>query len=298
MKKTIVFLAVCFVLANQIIEAQWSGGNGSEMSPYQITTLTQLNLLADSTNNFTNWSHDKHFRLMNDITDSMRKVIGSPRGTEQFCFANAVFDGQGYRITLAIDSTSNTFAQQVGLFGNVSGNFTIKNLSVNGYVRGRAAGGIVGRILVVDQLHKGNIRNCINMANVSSPTYTAGIVAVHAYRSWITTIDTLVLIEDCINIGNIRNTSNGTTMDVVAGGIVGGAQILTINRCVNYGYVSSNYIAGGIAGICFNSAKIENSVNVGLVRGANNQTGCIVGRITSPSLINNWWDRQMCPFNN
>ena len=105
----------------------FSGGNGTEADPYQISTKAHLELLADSVNNGSSWSKDKYFIVMNNITDSVRTIIGDY--TYPYLF-QGIFDGQGYSIALAIND--NIFFS-VALFGCVY-NATIKNVIVNGYV--------------------------------------------------------------------------------------------------------------------------------------------------------------------
>lgn len=48
MKKTFLFIVLCFVLCNAKMEAQsFGGGDGSEQAPYEIYTLAHLEELQD-----------------------------------------------------------------------------------------------------------------------------------------------------------------------------------------------------------------------------------------------------------
>ena len=153
MKKFIILIAIA--IATQIANAQgFGGGNGSQANPYLIETKEHLEALADSVNNsdpylYYNWSVGKYFKVMNDITDSVRTVIGNNVNNINRFMGH--FDGQGYKITLAIDKSTENY---VGLFGTVANssflgvisNATIENVIVDGYVIGYDyVAGIMGR---------------------------------------------------------------------------------------------------------------------------------------------------------
>jgi hypothetical protein len=104
--------------------AQFGGGARTKANPYRIYTHKQMEELADSVNRNIpnspltpyNWSYGKYFILMNNIKDSVRTTIGNYGYTFQ-----GNFDGQRYKITLAIKSDSNNNRYTCyGLFGIVS----------------------------------------------------------------------------------------------------------------------------------------------------------------------------------
>ena len=188
---TFAFFALLLV---SNLNAKFSGGSGTEADPYQITSREDMEEVADSVNkvniNFDNWSTNKHFILMNDITDSVRTVIAKEflnlrhfvylfNKLSSFAF-RGTFDGQGHTITLAInhkledtnvatEGTINSLKTYSSLFGYVE-NATIKNIAVTGYINGIDVTGIVGLVG-----KNTTISNCINSANLTTEYWAAGI---------------------------------------------------------------------------------------------------------------------------
>jgi hypothetical protein len=107
---------------------------------------------------------------MNDITEPVTTVIAdvadSFRGN---------FDGQGHKITLAID---RPMSNRAGLFGSIA-DAILSNIVVDGYVNGHNnVGGIVGS---TNQYAAGNfsntsIINCTNLANINGNSCIGGII--------------------------------------------------------------------------------------------------------------------------
>ena len=171
---TSLFFTVAFIASD--LKAQFGGGAGTEESPYLIYTKEHLSELADSVNGGYDWSKNLFFHLMNDITDSVRTVIGlgpTFRSEEFVCLLRrstqrttwdrlknyvkkevkdsslahsfqGYFNGRGHKITLAINMPTEN---NVGLFGCVSGDGLILDLDVDGYVIGYSrVGGFVGYV--------------------------------------------------------------------------------------------------------------------------------------------------------
>ena len=74
---TVAFALTVSTVSNVALLAQFGGGNGTQANPYQIANKRHLELLADSVNNDYYWSIDKYFKVMNDINDTVRTVIGN-----------------------------------------------------------------------------------------------------------------------------------------------------------------------------------------------------------------------------
>jgi len=83
-----VFVAILFFNFLSIVstKAQFSGGWGTQNSPYLISSKEDLEELADSVKNNNiswptigwglNWSHGKYFEITQDITDPVIIPIG------------------------------------------------------------------------------------------------------------------------------------------------------------------------------------------------------------------------------
>ena len=171
-KTFIVTVVFALTVSNVALLAQFGGGNGTQANPYEIHNKTHFNLLTDSVNNsidfFPNWSRGKYFKLMNDITDTVRTVIGRFRSNS----FEGHFDGNGFKIVLGIDINNLPVDGGVGLFGKIDVNATISNVTVEGYVKGQnRVGGIVGnsrRSVTVDGII--TIKNCINNCDITGLT--------------------------------------------------------------------------------------------------------------------------------
>ncbi len=215
---------------------------------------------------------------------------------------SGTFDGQGYSIT---DMTAVNEGTYSGLFSYTK-DAVIKNLTVEGRVEAVGyLGGIVGRG------ENTVIENCVNYAKVtgttgSSGTYTAYAGGIAGYLEGESSvagcsnygvitdsngvggiagyISGTTQITDCLNAGSVVGMGTGTNG---VGGIVGHSVSGTIERCANYGMVSSSAsYTGGIAGTstgtrtslttiedCFNAARVRSSSTSSSLAGLGGITG-------------------------
>ncbi len=263
-----------------------------------------------------------------DLTDLAQSPIGN--GTTPF---SGSFNGDGYTIRgLKLSGTSH-----LGLFGVIK-DATIKNLTVEGTVTGTShyVGGFVG---VVRANGNVTIENCVSNVTVTSTgSYVGGIVGLVRYYA----DNASVTIKNCVNnkavkgataIGGIVGRVDSTSDSAFAGcgmsisgcynyatitattnspaGILGvyeyycpadGEGRFTINKCANYGAISSgDDCAGGIMASYLatrNKYDVATSMtelyNAGSVTVAteNNFEAAIVGILRVPLLA----DDGACPI--
>jgi hypothetical protein len=294
--------------------AQFSGGSGTLVDPYQITSKADMEELADSVNTIADYSLGKHFLLMNDITDSLRSVIGYTFSSNIVLFGDTTylfdgnFDGGGHKITLSI----NKLDTAAGVFGGISSTALIENLNVDGKVTCRViiqqnicaiAAGIAG-------MSAGTINNCKNFADIFSDC--SAITVAMDVAGGIVGSNIEGIVNNCENNGSVGVTrtdaggivgwnyyatisnchNNGRVYgNMYVGGIVAASYVNTyfqnprqnmINNCVNTGniYITLSY-AGGIAGVVWASTTIENCVNTGIIKcdGTNGYIGGIAGLV-------------------
>jgi len=301
LKKIIKTKIVCllFFASVSAYSQPFGGGSGTEQDPYQLSTLAHLEELSGYMLSVPVNYRDKHYILMNDITDTLRVCMGgsiNPTG-----FFAGVFDGQGYSITLGLNSCPP--GQILAFIPAAIDNFVIKNLTVNGYVAtdnisgSMYMGGIVGAVglPVNTSASDGYIINCINNAKIYGRHDVGGILGC--------VLSGKVTIDNCINLSEVSNYFFYS--DNRVGGIVGNVAINTkeiiIRNSINYGFVKGTGFTGGILGGCnipsYHSTSIilENNFNSGVVQSNGNNVGCIIGK-SSPNtiLINNHYDKQMC----
>lgn len=137
--------------------APYSGGDGSEQDPYQLSTLADIQLLAA-----TVFDYDKHFILTNDIDAAATKNIKDEYGdTIGFTpignadhFFTGTFNGQGYTISNLY--INRPLSQYVGLFGRTDKgthlqNINLENVDITAYER---VAGLAG------YFNSGLIENC------------------------------------------------------------------------------------------------------------------------------------------
>ena len=111
----------------------YSGGSGTEADPWLISTVQDLQTLAETVNSGEDYE-DQYFILTDDI--DLQNVSWTPigDGTNDFC---GTFDGQGNTIfNVAIGTVEDPLQAEVfGLFGSLSGtiqNLNLDTLSING----------------------------------------------------------------------------------------------------------------------------------------------------------------------
>lgn len=204
-----------------------------------------------------------------DLSSEAWSPIGESNNENAKSF-QGTFDGQGHMVTIK----SEEEISEPGIFGNLY-NAVIKNLAVAGSIKGKyAAGGIAahaagGTCMLI---------NCINRAQVTSPSRCGGILS----RSTGTTY-----IIGCQNYGNVSGSDNKT----YCGGIVGQGfpkGSLSIIACVNHTRTSGNTYIGGILGYSQGTDLIAACLNEGEIQGievgeADNYVGGIAGKIDANS---------------
>ncbi|MGN1042158.1 MAG: hypothetical protein ACI4SK_01600, partial [Christensenellales bacterium] len=222
----------------------WSGevssslsGEGSETTPYTITSPADLAFLASSVNGGNDFS-GKYFSLVSDVDLSSDGIcIGYPDELQPRPF-NGIFNGNGKKVKNArftIEETAEGLTYY-GLFGYVGGNGRVENLTAENFSvvvnensdesvnTEYGFGGIAG-------YNVGVVNNCsvINLTAVNVAK-TGGVVAVNAIETDST--------ENVLYTGSVSGCSaSGLSSDTgCAGGIV----------CENYGSVSDCLYEGSV----------------------------------------------------
>lgn len=256
-----------------------------ESGAYIISDLDELEYFRDSVNKGTNYKNET-VKLTADIDMSEKYLDVSnnwtPIGETANAF-NGTFDGNGKTIKglyAYYKSSYNGTKDNVGLFGFVETNGSIKNLSVTDSKVGgkKNVGGIVGTC-------KGAIMDCSNSGSVEGNENVGGIVGCFTATS-----DNKKTIENCCNKATVHvslvSTASAFANGSDGGGIVGKGQNVIVRNCSNSGKVSGGVATsastsktisyyseniGGIAGLgdnltvenCYNGGEIEAAANVG-----------------------------------
>lgn len=242
----------------------YSGGSGTSLDPYLISTAADLEALRATTNTTAGYTDGTCFKLTADIDlagTTWDKGIGYYEGYSSNYSFGGYFDGAGHTIrnlnvvvTKVYDSSgSSSFA---GLFGRIY-SATIKDLSVEGSVA--------------------------NTSSVSSTVlrmskYTAGIAGCVFYAT-IEGCSSDVVVTDSGYVGSAYakggSPSSGTAC---TGGIVGYASNTSIGGCESNGAVSTtSFAVGGIAGYINTGDTVANCVNNGTIVSAYYFAGGVIG---------------------
>ena len=155
------------------------------------------------------------------------------------------FDGNGHTISGLY--FNNSSRKNVGLFGRITTEATIKNVGViDSYFRGKeSVGGVCG------ENNNGAITNCYNAGEVSGDDGSSEIGGVCGFNFG-------GAITNCYNAGKVSGD------DSCIGGLCGYNNGGKITKCYNVGEISDGYqYVGGVCG--YNNGTIENCYNAGEV---------------------------------
>ena len=304
----------------------FAGGDGSEESPYEISSAEELQYLSDLLSDEENRSSEyrnQHYILTSDISlnDTSDYAGWSEAGPEYdwrpigvAAAFGGVFDGNGHTISglyinadMEDDNTADA-RKNGGLFAQIFGG-TVKNLNLT-EVYIEVSGDALDTGAIAGSASKAEISDCtVDGLVIGYEYYTGGLVG-----------NASGTIRGCEFDGIVRaakDLDNDQAGQAYIGGIVGSFSSVPtvgdeeetgafegITDCVNRGNVevlkgsASANAAGGIAGT--NSAKITNCVNEGTVAAnAGGQTeekgtGILIGWRNCRNLQRLWHRRRRC----
>ena len=217
------------------ISSSFSGGNGTLIDPYLISSAADLAYLKQQVASGNTYS-DTYFKMTKSVDmNNSNFMIGDFAGN---------FDGNNCSIRgLNISSTT----AGTGLFKSILINGIVNNVITYGTISGV---GIIGSIAGESY---GLITNCTNYATITGNGQRGGIVG-YAYAP----------IINCTNNGDLKTNTSGWNV----GGIVG-QSIDNITNCINNGNVEGATSVGGIFGEVVDgiSVAIDGCVNNGTITG-------------------------------
>lgn len=223
---------------------------GTEGNPVLISTAEDFAKMKDS---------NLCYALDADITLD---------GAEAFEFAGSL-DGKNHFIKL-LNHKGN------GLFSNLTGNFSISNLVIEGSISAENgdAGALAG---TATSVAKGTVKNVTNNATVTAKKGRAGGIFGSATSGSIT-------YTKVVNNAAIAASSE-------CGGLIGRVDGAVITGCSNNGAVKGNY-AGGIAGVISGNnnadVTIDLTYNTGTI--TSKYAGGIVGWLANKTIITNCYN--------
>ena len=287
MKKTVFFTALNLWVS--LIFAQYSGGLGTKVNPYQIANLTDLGNLSS-----TSLDWDKHFILTNTIDASATSGWNGgdgfyPIGNSVFKFTGS-FNGANYSISnLFINMPNDAY---VGLFGWAEGD-TIKNLNItNANITGlEMVAALVGRTGDVSNTNITTIQNI----SINNASITATKVDLIGDDNEHVKTGALVGLASNCNISNCNAQASLTGRDRI-GGLVGelsvNASIAADAGLVTFCYTNVNMsstgrLVGGLVGFMNNNTRVSYSYSLGDIDANGFNVGGLVGLSNTGSTISN-----------
>ena len=248
----------------------------TENGVYQIGTAAELAWFADAVQNGQTAISAKLTANIN-----LNGKAWTAIGTSSNKFAGTLDGDEAHHYTVSGLKGSK------GLFDYVDSTGKVKNLSVDAVL---TANGVVGGIV---DFNDGTVENCLfsgSVTNSSSYGAAGGIVGKSEGENSV--------VRNCVNTGNIKNTtvSYGSTLSV--GGIVG-YTYGKVESCYSTGKVyadpakTTNKAIGGIAGAVKGSSYYEkwgaliNCYVIGTVTGPESGIGAVVGTVDSGTSITN-----------
>ncbi|MCL2039255.1 MAG: hypothetical protein FWG85_02365 [Bacteroidetes bacterium] len=265
--KKVLIICLMFLVSASLYSATFSGGNGTIANPYLISSVPDMEELADSVNSGITSFAGEQFIVTANIG-----VVTQMIGDDVNYFAG-YFNGGGRKITVNINSD----AANVGLFSKID-NGGISSLIVDGSVTGGPAsqnvGGFVGQVLLC------GFHDCTNLADVTGESATSSVGGLVGTANFAIS----GYIADCYNNGTI---TGGQYVAGIAGKIIMNNSYLTLKYSMNAGTIQGNnttsemptYI-GGIVGYVKDPTDIYCNVNIGIILSNDfNYAGGIVGQI-------------------
>ena len=240
-------------------------GEGTELDPYQIATVTDMENLAVMVNVGNNFS-GKYFSMMNDLdyknapldeTGSNHTTIGYGEGYSIIAQFSGTFDGNNHVIKNLTINRAGTWYQ--GLFGAVGSSGVVKNLTLrnSSIYGGSRIGGITA---IVDG---GTIENCHVDASVdiiaenSGNVYNVGGVVGDALFG--------TKIRNCHVGARVKSDAQSPSSSMInyVGGIVGSADQSIVEMCVYTGNTVEGRVGvGAISGKDWNGSVYDHNYYV------------------------------------
>lgn len=288
----ILELIVCIGLTTSHV-FPFSGGNGTETDPYQVTTTEDLVKIGESTT-----YNRKHFILQDDIDLAgytfTIAVIAPDRNYRKGYYSS--YDGTWFHGTFngnhhTIKNLTIRGTRQLGLFGRVGGGAQIKNLKLietDIIGTGDAVAGLVG------DNHYGDIVDCAVSGSVVGYEDVGGLVGnndgmiIRSHSSCFVdgTLATGGLIGSNSSGVVMASYSQGTVIGHSSvGGLVGKGG--SLKSCYSISYVHGMKSAGGLVG---SSCDISTSYSASVVIGEE-FVGGLVGQ-GGDKIIGGLWDTE------
>ncbi|HOE55992.1 MAG TPA: S-layer homology domain-containing protein [Bacillota bacterium] len=233
----------------------FSGGEGTEKSPYLISGLDDLIAISDAFLDNNN-IRDAHFKLTADI--DLGETVWNPIGNPTISFSG-VFDGNGKRITVKNIADGS----MLGVFGIADSQSNIRNLIVRGAINKTINSKEEVYFGLVAGWAEGIIENCITEGSVALTVETpeefcfGGVIGFGR--------GSFSHIQNNASLNLIKSGHGNTSLGGIAGSMRG--QVTPLTNITNTGTIDANadgrILTGGIIGEYGFGPNIYNALNQG-----------------------------------
>lgn len=248
-KRALSLLMAVIMVVSLLPTAVWA----ADETVTEISTAEQLAAISENPSG--------SYILKNDIGSETAPVTAVISGT-----FTGTFDGNGHTVWLNIKAGSTI---NNGLFSQLAGGATIKNLQLKGSVSQTNNKSGTGALAGKANSYAGNIsiENCSASVNVDGYSKVGGLIGE------VTSSSNSVTVQACANLGTISGRNTGV------GGIIGNASGsgCTISYCYNRGNISGFNYVGGIAGQYTSSISYSYSTGNITLTSTNSNKGDIYG---------------------
>ena len=252
----------------------FSGGAGTELDPYLITTADDLISLGENTD-----SYDKYFILTADIDLSgetfTHALIADDTVNNNYSFDGTKFTGSFNGNGHVISNLTVSGTYYCGLFGYIGSGGSVSNLGLeNVSISGTEprVGGLCGMNM------GGNITSCYATGTVAGDyNYVGGLCGANSGGS----------ITSCYAAGSVSGSWH-------IGGLCGANSGGSITSCYAAGSVSGSWHIGGLCGTIL-SGNITSCYATSEVSG-NNFIGGLCGKINGGSVTASYYNINICGY--
>lgn len=225
----------CFAEVIQGRRNAYSGGEGTEQSPFVIKTTADIVALSTTP---MDWSSDTYFVMAADIEAGTFSGIGSKASPFM-----GHFDGKGYSISGAKVS-GTTLGSSTGVFNAIEG-ATITNLGIiDAEIKGSTfTGALVG------YASSGKIERCFSSGTVTGTSIcVGGLIGENLGAT----------VSDCYSTATVNNND-----DFATGGLVGKNKG-TVKNSYASGKVTAYNYAGGLIGANYGTVAASVAINASI----------------------------------
>jgi hypothetical protein len=231
-----------------------SSPDGSAASPWEIDSAEELYAVRGDVEGYDDWSLDDNYKLTADI--DLSDYDWDPIGSSGDSFTGSL-NGDGHTISnLSVSKTSSA----LGLFGSISPEGYVEDLTIEGSVSGRSNIGLLAGV------SEGTISDCAVSGYVTASYYNGGGLVGSNYGD---------ITDSYASVEVVVSGTEGIDYEAYVGGLVGYSEgSLTGSYATGSVTGEGNYV-GGLVG--YLKGSVYDCYATGNVAGSSDYVGGLLG---------------------